>query len=244
MSNPDLSKPLWQFIVAKKGKLRYNSKRDTNAKKPAEGKRPSQAGRLVCHNRKQRFHRKVCVFNRFRLDRKGRIMMLELSKERIGKILHEETVQEEKLTTILRAVYTRYMRLYENYYEDIDALNKTKIAELKKYHEETVSLIKYYYLDIPHDICEGIEEFENKFTANMLGPDWHRFLFRNFEEFKDNCEDRRAGKEALKEAFTKQALQEFYDTMGYVFREGFDTDSKTVKDTISGFDGLFGGKEE
>lgn len=244
MSNPDLSKPLWQFIVAKKGKLRYNTKGDTNAKKPAEGKRPSQAGRLVCHTRKQRFHRKVCVFNRFRLDRKGRIMMLELSKERIGKILHEETVQEEKLTTILRAVYTRYMRLYENYYEDIDALNKTKIAELKKYHEETVSLIKYYYLDIPQDICEGIEEFENKFTANMLGPDWHRFLFRNFEEFKDNCEDRRAGKEALKEAFTKQALQEFYDTMGYVFREGFDTDSKTVKDTISGFGGLFGGKEE
>ena len=37
MSNPDLSKPLWQFIVAKKGKLRYNTERDTNAKEPAEG---------------------------------------------------------------------------------------------------------------------------------------------------------------------------------------------------------------
>ena len=31
----------------------------------------------------------------------------------------------------------------------MDALNEDKIAELKKYHEETESLIKYYYMDIP-----------------------------------------------------------------------------------------------
>ena len=170
--------------------------------------------------------------------------MVELSNKIIDQILRKETPKKEDLATILRAIYTRYMRFYERYFANFDVLNQEEIFAFQKYHEETKSLIKYYYLDIPHDICEGIEEFENKFTANMLGPDWHRFLFRNFEEFKDNCEDRRAGKEALKEAFTKQALQEFYDTMGYVFREGFDTDSKTAKDTISGFAGLFGGKKE
>ena len=63
--------------------------------------------------------------------------MIELSNERIEEILHKETGKTEELTTILRGIYIRYMRLYERYYADIDALNDDVIAELKNYLEET-----------------------------------------------------------------------------------------------------------
>ena len=69
--------------------------------------------------------------------------MLELSNERVGQILHQETLQTEELPTILRAIYTRYMRLYEKIYADIEALNDAEIARLREYHEETKSLVKY-----------------------------------------------------------------------------------------------------
>ena len=52
--------------------------------------------------------------------------MIELSKEKIEKILHEETVKTEELATILRSIYTRYMWMYEKYYSDIDALNDVR----------------------------------------------------------------------------------------------------------------------
>ena len=83
--------------------------------------------------------------------------MVELSKERVEQILHEETMKKEELETILRSIYTRYMHLFENYFADLDALNDDKVAELKKYHEETKSLVRYYYLDIPQDICMDIK---------------------------------------------------------------------------------------
>ena len=70
--------------------------------------------------------------------------MVELSNERIKQMLEEETKETEDLTTILRAIYTRYMNLYERYFADLEALNDDKIQEFKKYHEETRSLIKYY----------------------------------------------------------------------------------------------------
>lgn len=54
--------------------------------------------------------------------------MIKLSNERIEQILHEETVKKEKSATILRGIYNRYMRLYEDYFADIDALNDDKIA--------------------------------------------------------------------------------------------------------------------
>ncbi len=165
--------------------------------------------------------------------------MVELSNERIGQILHEETAKTEELTTILRGIYTRYMRLYEKYFADIDALNNAKIAELRKYHEETGSLVRYYYMDIPQDICEGIKEFENKYSANLLGPDWHDYLFRVYQEF-------RKGSTAtdIKAEFSKQALAAFYEAMDYIFREGFGTGSQTVKDVVSGITGLLFGKEK
>ena len=88
--------------------------------------------------------------------------MVELSRKRVEQILHEETLKTEELATILRGIYTRYMRLYERYFADIDALNDEKIAELREYHGETKSLVNYYYRDIPLDICMGIDEFEEK----------------------------------------------------------------------------------
>lgn len=91
----------------------------------------------------------------------NRQKMVELSNEKIEEILHKETQKTEEKTTILRAVYTRYMRLYENYFDDIEALNDDKIAELRKYHEKTRSFIKYYYMDIPYDICAEIIVFDD-----------------------------------------------------------------------------------
>ena len=165
--------------------------------------------------------------------------MVELSNERMGQILHEETAKTEELATILRGIYTRYMRLYEKYLADIDALNNAKIAELRKYHEETGSLVRYYYMDIPQDICEGIKEFENKYSANLLGPDWHEYLFRIYQDFRKGSKAK-----DIKAEFSKQALEAFYDAMDNIFREGFGTGSQTVKDVVSGISGLLFGKEK
>ena len=87
--------------------------------------------------------------------------MIELNNEVLEKILSKETAKTEDLKTILRAIYTRTMRLYEKYFQDLDALSNDVIEELKQYNEETRSLVKYYYLDIPQDISEGIKELEN-----------------------------------------------------------------------------------
>ena len=170
--------------------------------------------------------------------------MVELSKVRIGQILHKETTKKEDLETILRSLYTRNMRLNEKYFADIDALNDDEIAELRKYHEETMSLVKYYYMDIPLDICAGIKEFENTYSANLLGPEWHEYLFDSYENFRENSRSKNKGEEYLKAEFAKQALAAFYEAMDYVFREGFGTGSQTAKSVVSGITGLLFGKEK
>ena len=169
--------------------------------------------------------------------------MVELSNERIGQILHEETTKKEESETILRGIYTRYMRLFEKYLADIDALNDEKIAEFKKYHEETRSLIKYYYMDIPQDVCTGIREFENKYSSNLLGSEWHEYLFGSYEEFKEKIRDKDKSEESLKAEFSKQTLMAFYDAMDYVFRDGFGTGSQTAKKGLSSITGLLFKKE-
>ena len=116
--------------------------------------------------------------------------MLELSNERIEQILNEETTKTVELATLLRSIYTRYMRLFEGYFSDIDALNDARIAELRKYHEETCSLVKYYYMDIPQDVCEEIEEFNDKFSAKLLGPKWYDNLADVYEAFQDQNWDK------------------------------------------------------
>ena len=170
--------------------------------------------------------------------------MIELSKEKIEKILHEETVKTEELATILRSIYTRYMRMYEKYYSDIDALNDDTISELRDYHEVTKSLIKYYYLDIPYDVCEGIEEFENKYVANLLGHKWRRYLSDSYAEFREECDDEYQSEKSLKAAFTKQVLAKFYEEMDSVFREGFNTSSQTAENVLKGLTELAYGKEK
>ena len=70
--------------------------------------------------------------------------MVELSRERIEQMLQEETAKKEELANILRGIYTRYMRLYEKYLADIDALNDDEIGKLRAFHKETRSLFRYY----------------------------------------------------------------------------------------------------
>ena len=170
--------------------------------------------------------------------------MVELSNERIKQMLEEETKETEDLTTILRAIYTRYMNLYERYFAELDALNDDKIAEYKKYHEETKSLIKYYYMDIPQDVCAGINEFEEKAGDKLLGREWKKTLYDAYTEFRDKCKVRDRSEEYYQEAFKKKALKAFYDAMDYVFRSGFGTGSETAKDVFDGITGLLFGKKD
>ena len=167
--------------------------------------------------------------------------MIELSKERIEKILNEETVKTVELKTLLRSIYTRYMRMYEKYFSDIDALNDDTISELRNYNEETKSLVRYYYLDIPQDIFEGIKEVEDRSVAKLLGPKWHKYLSDSYAAFKEEHEDEYGSEKSLKEAFAKQAMEEFYDTMDDVFRVGFGTVSQSAKDFTNGLTGLLFG---
>ncbi len=170
--------------------------------------------------------------------------MVELSNERVEQILHEENRKKEDLGTILRSIYTRYTRLYERYFADIDALNDDAIAELRKYHEETRSLIRYFYMDIPLDICMVLKEFDEKYTDKLLGSEWHKYLFDNYGKFRYENEDEYNSEESLKEEFAKQVLTGFYEAMDYVFREGFGTGSQTTKNLVNGFTGLLFGKEK
>ena len=170
--------------------------------------------------------------------------MVELSNERIEQMLHDETKKTEDLTTILRGIYTRYMILYENYFADLDALNEDRIAELRKYHEETRSLIKYYYMDIPQDICAGISEFEEKAGDKLLGREWKVVLFDAFDEFREKCRVRDMSEDYYKAEFSKMALKEFYSAMETVFRDGFGTYSQTARDVLGGISGLLFGKKD
>ncbi len=155
--------------------------------------------------------------------------MVELSAERMDEILHKETGRAEELTTILRSIYTRYMHLYERYFADIDALNDDKIAELKTYHEETKSLIKYYYMDIPQDISISLKAFDDKHITKQLGSDWHEHLLNSYKEFKDQYKGKDKSEECLKAKFTEKELTDFYKAMDTVFRESFGTGSKTAE---------------
>lgn len=168
--------------------------------------------------------------------------MVELSSKRVDQILHEETQKTEPLPMILRGIYTRYMHLYERYFADIKALDEDKIAELRKYHEETKSLVKYYYMDIPQDICIGIHAFEEKSSEKLLGPGWHDYLFDNYAEFVEYNEDRDLSEERLRAEYAVENLKAFYEEMGSVFREGFGTDSKTAEKFVNEISGLLFGQ--
>ena len=168
--------------------------------------------------------------------------MVELSNERVEQILHEETKKTEELATILRSIYTRYMRLYEQYFADIDALNDDKIAELKEYHEETRSLVKYYYMDIPQDVCIGLADFDKTYGNKLLGPNWHKTLFDNYEDFRNGNILNFDTEEDLKAHYAERLLTAFYGEMDDVFRESFETVSKTAERVAEGLSDLLFGK--
>ena len=168
--------------------------------------------------------------------------MVELSLERIDQIMHGETPKTEESPTILRGIYTRYMRLYENYFADIDALNDDKIAEFRKYSEETRSLLKYYYMDIPLDVCTELLEFDNEYSKNLLGADWHKFLFESYGHYKSLYKEKRKSEECLKAEFTEQILEAFYEAMDNIFREAFGTGSKQAEQVTKGLAGLLFGE--
>lgn len=170
--------------------------------------------------------------------------MLELSVKRVDQILHEETAKTEELPTILRGIYTRYLRLYERYFEDMDALNDARIAEFRKYQEETDSLVRYYYLDIPADICTRIKEFNDEYGANLLGPNWHERLWKLYDNFKDDQWDSDGSEKYFKAEFKKHSMETFYDAMESIFRDGFDTSSKAAEGLVGGIAGLLFGKKD
>ena len=167
--------------------------------------------------------------------------MVELSNERVEAILKDETQKTAELATILRAIYARYMKLYEKYFADIEALNDDKIAELNQYHEETQSLVKYYYMDIPQDVCTDLKEFDDEYSADLLGPDWQRYLLNVYREFRSKNSDRH--ERWVKAEFKKKALEGFYDTMGSIFRQGFGTESKKASNFVEGIGSLLFGKK-
>ena len=169
--------------------------------------------------------------------------MIELSRERVEEILQKETQKTEDLKTILRGIYTRYMHLFEKYFADIDALSDDVIAELKAYHEETRSLVKYYYLDIPMDIVAEIHDFDAQYSDKMLGAKWRSFVFDSFREYRDehDCEYKTLAQ--MKAAFAEETLSAFYYSMDSIFRDGFGTSSETAEKMFSGLsDLLFGDK--
>lgn len=171
--------------------------------------------------------------------------MIELSNERIEQILHDETKKTEALPLILRSIYSRYMNLYENYFAHMETLNDDKIAEFRKYHEETISLIRYYYMDIPEDVCSAIMEFEEKSNEYLLGREWKKNLYDVYTKFKENSNEWDMSEDYYRAGFKKEALKGFYETMEKIFRSGFGTESETEKRTLSGISELlFGNKEK
>ena len=155
--------------------------------------------------------------------------MVELSNERIDKIMHEETLKTEDLKTLLRAIYTRYMHLFERYFADIDKLNDKKIAEFRKYHEETKSLMKYYYVDIPHDVFLYLSDYDERYVDKLLGTGWKDYLTENFNKFKKNKTKDSDDEKSIKAKFADHCLDDFYESMDDAFRDSFGSHSKTAE---------------
>ena len=169
--------------------------------------------------------------------------MIELSNERIEQMLHDETKKTEALPTLLRCIYTRYMYLFGLYFDNLETLNDDKIAEFKKYHAETQALIRYYYMDIPQDVCSEIREFEEKGTDNLLGREWKKNLYDTYEKFKNENSVWDMSENYYMAEFKKEAVKGFYEAMEKIFRSGFGTESETEKRTLNGLSGLlFGGR--
>ena len=96
---------------------------------------------------------------------------------------------------------------------------------------------------IPLDICMELDEFEEKYSAKLLGPDWREYLFENYMDFKDDNIGMDKSEECLKAEFTEKNLTAFYYAMNSVFREGFRTSSHTAEKVLNGIAGLLFGDQ-
>ena len=56
------------------------------------------------------------------------------------------------------------------------------------------------------DVLSAIKEFENKYSANLLGPDWHKHLFASYAAFREKNKSRNKTRGNLKAEFEKQTL--------------------------------------
>ena len=96
-------------------------------------------------------------------------------------------------------------------------------------------------MDIPLDICAGLEAFEKEYCDNLLGTKWHDYLYSYYKDFRKKSNDEKKGS---KEEFSKQTLSNFYDAMDYIFRDVFGTESKSAEEIKCGLLGLLFGEGE
>ena len=177
----------------------------------------------------------------------------ELQGKNIFELIKPE-VEADVVNIILRRTGIFECLMYdintsENFYDEVamtyldDELNDEKIAELNDYHEETKSLFRYYYMDIPLETCMQLEEFNNQYVAKLLGPKWHEHLFSVYAEFRDSADNEAKSGEEVKAEFKKQALEAFYDAMDYIFRDDFGTSSQTAKKVVTNLKEMLFGAE-
>ena len=98
-------------------------------------------------------------------------------------------------------------------------------------------------MDIPQDVCLGLNAFDSEYSDRLLGPEWHKYLFDIFKDFKEKNNDKDRSRKHLSAEFSKQTLTAFYETMDYIFRDGFGTGSRTAKSVVSELKGILFGKE-
>ena len=171
--------------------------------------------------------------------------MVKLDNERVEQILQNETMKTQPLPTILRGIYTRYINLYEDYIAEIDKLTDDKIDAYKRQNAETQSLIKYYYMDIPQDVCYELNKFEENVADELLGREWKRGIYDAFEEFKENNDAWNKSDDYYMAEFKKALRKELYKAMENIFRDGFGTHSETAKNIFTGISNLlFGSSKE
>ena len=170
--------------------------------------------------------------------------MIELSYDQVDQIMHKDTPRSEDLPLILRSIYLRYLHLFETYFADIDALDDDKIIELKKYHEETRSLIKIFYLDIPMDVFYALGSVDEDDVSKMLSTELKQYVFDSFRNFMLENRDESKSKERFKLEFAQKNLTDFYSSMDTVFRGAFGTTSKTTENAVGWIGKLLFGEDK
>ena len=174
---------------------------------------------------------------------------------------YEEMTAEEKLAAlegfeIPEPDYTGYVKkeLFDKASSEIAGYKK---KEFERMTEEEAAKAKAE--EERAAMQARLEELErdkviNEYTAQFLGIGYDKDLAKETAEalqkgdmntvFLNQTKFATAREKALKAEFKKQALRAFYDAMGYIFRDGFGTDSQTARNVLSGITDLFLGKDQ